>query len=254
MKETVWNPGLYNDKHAFVYDYGKDLIQLLAPQKNERILDLGCGSGQLTNEIRLNALEVIGIDKSKSMIADAKSKYDDIVFEVKDAANFKYDKPFDAIFSNAALHWVKNYKAAIQNMYDCLKQDGRIVLEFGGKGNVQIIVNQLRKSLLKRGYDTQSNLQLWYFPSIAEYTTALENEGFKVDMAQHYDRPTELADEITGIKDWITMFGEAFFNNVTIQHIEEIKEEVQELVKSNCFIEGKWYADYKRIRVVARKL
>jgi len=246
-----WNPKLYNDKHSFVYNYGEDLIELLNPKKEERILDLGCGSGQLTSKISELAKEVIGIDKSPEMIADAKFK--NIEFQVADASNFIFNKKFDVIFSNATLHWVTNYKDAIKCMFENLNDRGKIVLEFGGKGNVQTIVNQLRNSLAKRGYLEQSKLQLWYFPSIAEYTTELESAGFRVLMAQHFDRPTELADENSGIKDWISMFGERFFKNVTTKNVEEIKNEVQEMVRSECLINGKWFADYKRIRIIAIK-
>lgn len=252
MKQ-YWNPNLYNDKHAFVYQYGENLVNLLQPQKNERILDLGCGSGQLTAKINDLAGEVIGIDKSQAMISDAKSKFNHIEFLVADASNFHFDQKFDAIFSNATLHWVTNYKECAICMYDNLKSGGRIVVEFGGKGNVQTIVDQLRMSLADRGYLEKSQLQLWYFPTIGEYSAVLESVGFKVMLAQHYDRPTELSDENSGIKDWLSMFGEQFFHDVTIEKIEEIKNEVQEKVKAKCLVNGKWYADYKRICVIAVK-
>ncbi len=250
---TKWKPELYNEKHSFVYHYGENLIKLLDPKENERILDLGCGSGQLTFKINKLAKETIGIDKSAEMIADAKSKFPNIEFQVADASNFRFNKKFDSIFSNATLHWVKNHKNAIKCMYENLNSDGKIVLEFGGKGNVQAIVNELRNSLRTKGYDKQSDLNLWYFPSIGEYSTELESAGFRVLLAEHYDRPTELADENSGIKDWISMFAESFFIGVAENHIEEIKDEVQEKTKEQCLINGKWFADYKRIRIVAIK-
>lgn len=250
---TKWKPKLYNEKHSFVYQYGEDLIKLLDPKENQRILDLGCGSGQLTFQINELAKETIGIDKSAEMIMDAKSKFPNIEFQVADASDFRFDEKFDSIFSNATLHWVKNFKGAIECMYENLNPNGRIVLEFGGKGNVQTIVNELRNSLKIRGYDRQSNLDLWYFPAIGEYATELEAAGFRVCFAEHYDRPTELADENSGIKDWISMFAENFFNGVLENHVEEIKNEVQEKIKDKCLIDGKWFADYKRIRIVAIK-
>lgn len=221
--KTKWKPELYNDKHSFVYQYGENLLKLLDPKEDERILDLGCGSGQLTLKINDFAKEVIGIDKSAEMIADAKSKFPNIKFRVGDAANFNFDEKFDSIFSNATLHWVKDYKKAIKCMYENLKVDGKIVVEFGGKGNVQTIVQQLRDSLRIRDYNYQSDLNLWYFPSIAQYSTELESAGFRVLFAEHYDRPTELADENSGIKDWLSMFAESFFIGVTQEHIEELK-------------------------------
>lgn len=250
---TKWKPKLYNEKHSFVYQYGEDLIKLLDPKATQRILDLGCGPGQLTSKISELAKKTIGIDKSAEMIMDAKSKFPNIEFQVADAGNFRFSKKFDSIFSNATLHWVKNFKSAIACMYENLNPNGKVVLEFGGKGNVQIIVNELRNSLKMRGYNSQSNLDLWYFPSIGEYSTELESAGFRVLLAEHYDRPTELADENSGIKDWLSMFAESFFIGVSENHIEEIKNEVQEKIKDKCFINGKWFADYKRIRIVAIK-
>lgn len=250
---TTWKPELYNEKHSFVYGYGEHLLKLLDPKPHERILDLGCGSGQLTAKINELAKEVIGMDNSPEMIADARSKFPDIEFQVADASNFRFDQKFDSIFSNATLHWVTNHKAAIRCMFENLKPNGKIVLEFGGKGNIQTIVNQLRISLRSRGYVAQSHLNLWYFPTIGEYTTALESAGFRVLSAEHYDRPTELADATSGIKDWLSMFAESFFKRVDPEHIEEIKNEVQDEVRSTCFINNKWYADYKRIRIVAVK-
>ncbi|MDA9774245.1 methyltransferase domain-containing protein [Saprospiraceae bacterium] len=255
MKDTTtkWNPELYNEKHSFVYDYGEKLIELLNPKENERILDLGCGSGQLTYKINELAKETIGIDKSVEMIADAKSKFPSIEFQVQDAENFRFDEKFDSIFSNATLHWVKNYKNSIKSMYENLNPNGKIVVEFGGKGNVQTIVKQLRDSLKRRDYISRSELNQWYFPSIGEYATELESAGFRVLFAEHYDRPTELADQNSGIKDWISMFAKSFFIGVAENHIKEIKNEVQESVKEKCLIDGKWFADYKRIRIVAVK-
>lgn len=255
MKEiiTTWKSTLYNDKHAFVYQYGEGLIDLLTPKEGERILDVGCGSGQLTAKINELGATVIGIDSSREMIADAKLKFPHIEFLVMDATDFHFNEPFDAIFSNAVLHWVLKKEEAIKSMFRNLKAGGRLVAEFGGKGNIQTIVNQLRLSLAKRGYEENANLELWYFPSIGEYTTLLEKHGFRVTLAQHYDRPTELADSESGIKDWLEMFGNAFFNDVPLAAKEAIKSEVQQSIKGKLYSNGKWYADYKRIRVVAIK-
>ena len=173
-----WDTKLYNDQHSFVYDYGKSLIEILNPKKNERILDLGCGSGQLTFKIDELSKETIGIDKSIEMITDAKLRFKKINFQVCDAENFKFSKKFDSIFSNATLHWITNYNNVIKCMYENLKIDGKIVLEFGGKDNVKTIIDQLRSSLKKRGYIDQSKIVPWYFPSIEQYSAELESVGF----------------------------------------------------------------------------
>lgn len=248
-----WNSTLYNTDHAFVYKYGEDVLALLNAQPNERILDLGCGSGQLTSKISEVAKEVIGIDKSPEMIADAKTRFSNIEFQVADAASFSFKKPFDAVFSNATLHWVTDYKQAAKAIYNNLKPNGRLVAEFGGKGNVQTIVNELRKALSQFGYQQQAELKQWYFPSIAEYATVLEQQGFKVDIAYHFNRPTELANTEDGIKQWISMFATNFFKGISENDINIIKQQVQNNIKDTCFTNGKWYADYKRIRIVATK-
>lgn len=249
-----WKVDLYNKKHAFVYQYGEELIQFLNPKLDEFILDLGCGLGQLTNEISKYGVNVIGIDSSKEMITDAQAKYPDLEFLVKDAANFQFRKPFDAIFSNAVLHWITESENVIISMNKNLKNGGRLVVEFGGKGNVKIIIRSIKKALLERGYIKNANTKNWYFPSISEYTSLLEKNGFEVEYAHLYDRPTELTDNQNGIKDWIEMFGESFFVNISKEEKNNILIEVQNDVKEKCFINGKWYADYKRIRISARKV
>lgn len=248
-----WNANLYNQKHAFVFEYGKGLIELLQPQAQERILDLGCGAGQLTYQISQLAEEAVGIDKSAEMIKSAKAQFPAIEFRVADASNFHFEQPFDAIFSNATLHWVLEYRKAIQCIYDNLKPGGRMVVEFGGKDNIGQIVKELKAVLVQYGYEAQSKIELWYFPSIGAYASALEQVGFRVTFAQHYDRPTELADEKTGIKDWLSMFGQTFFEGVKKEDIEPIKSSIQQNLRPLLFKNGKWYADYKRIRLIAFK-
>jgi len=248
-----WDTELYNSKHAFVYDYGESLIELLEPKPNERILDLGCGTANLTKQINEKAKEVIGIDNSTDMVKSAKLQFPNLSIYQKDAADFDFEESFDAIFSNATLHWVLNYKSCIESMYRNLKDNGRIVIEFGGKGNVQKIIKCLRRQLINYNYLEQSKLKQWYFPSIGGYSQALEKVGFRVTFAQHYNRLTELNETENGIKDWIKMFGKNFFIDVKEEHEWDILEKVQEELRPELFKSGKWYADYKRIRIVAIK-
>lgn len=248
-----WDAQLYNDKHNFVYDYGMGLIDLLAPKNHERILDLGCGSGELTAEIKKLAGSVVGVDTSPEMIAKAREQYPFCDFEVGDATDLNLNKPFDAVFSNATLHWVLGYQTAISNMFANLVDGGRMVVEFGGKDNVKAITDALRESLCKWGYVRQSDVNLWYFPSIGEYTGALESQNFTVTLAQWYDRPTLLADEATGIADWLQMFAKPFFDSIPPDDAIEIRKEVQHSLRDRLFKNGKWYADYKRVRIVAHK-
>ena len=248
-----WNPSLYRDKHAFVYGYGESLLELLNPRPGERILDLGCGTGQLTAQIAEQGAEVIGLDASAEMITDARNNYPDLEFLVADAADFYFEQPFDVIFSNATLHWVLHYRQAIRCMYDALKPGGRVVLEMGGAGNIQRIEDQLRHTLEAHGFMWEASMPCWFFPTIGQYTSALESGGFSVKLAQHYERPTEMADEANGIIDWLRMFATSFFEKIPEQEQQGIMEEVQKQLKPHLFRNGKWYADYKRLRVVARR-
>lgn len=249
----TWNSSLYDNKHDFVFKYGEYLVQMLTPQEGERILDVGCGTGYLTNLIASSGAFVTGMDNSVDMIAKAKNAYPHLPFKVASVTGFKFDESFDALFSNAVLHWVTEKEKAIQCMYNNLKPGGRLVLEMGGKGNVEKIVSALKTALLKYGYKENANRQMWYFPSLSEYTGLLEKQGFRVTYAAHYNRETELKDTQQGIKDWVHMFGGAFLEGIDRDKTDAILEEVQETLRHTQYRNNKWYADYKRLRVVAIK-
>ena len=251
--DTKWNAKLYDDKHNFVFKYGEDVVQLLAPQQGERILDLGCGTGYLTNLIAQAGARVTGIDHSASMIDRARAAYPDLDFRVVSATDFHFDTPFDAVFSNATLHWVLDKDNAIDNIYKALRTGGRFVLEMGGKGNVEEIVVATRRALTRHGYYSNAATQLWYFPSLSEYTTLLEKRGFRVRFAAHFDRPTQLQDTDNGIKDFLKMVGNAFFNNIPDSAIEPVLDEIQEAVRPTNFRNHAWYGNYKRLRIEAIK-
>ncbi|MEI6946450.1 methyltransferase domain-containing protein [Paraflavisolibacter sp. H34] len=247
-----WNTELYDNKHDFVSKYGEGVIDLLNPQAGERILDLGCGTGDLADVIRQRGATVLGMDSSPDMIQKAIAKYPGITFDVQSATGFAYDEPFDAIFSNATLHWVLEAQQAVTSIYNNLKWGGRFVAEFGGKGNVGNIVNALRAVLQDKGFERQAQKEVWYFPSLSEYTTLLENAGFRVTFAAHFDRPTLLKDD-QGMQNWLRMFGQPFFENLESEVVAEILEEVERRVEATNYLDGKWYADYVRLRVVALK-
>jgi trans-aconitate methyltransferase len=251
--DTKWNASLYDSKHDFVAKYGEDVVDVLDPKAGERILDLGCGTGMLTELIAKKGAQVVGIDSSFEMIKKAKLQYPSVEFQVMNAEDFHFTKKFDAIFSNAALHWVLKKEKAIDCMYDNLQKGGRLVFEMGGKGNVESIINAVRNSFVKRGMMKNAGTTIWYFPSLSEYTTLLEKRGFRVTYAAHFDRETELKDNSNGIKDWLKMFGSAFFKELDELVVNEILEEAQETLRPTNFRNNKWLADYKRLRIVAVK-
>ena len=249
----MWEADLYRKKHGFVFDYGKDLISMLNPRAGERILDFGCGTGELTNEIASSGAKLVGVDASQAMINAAKSKFPEIKFIKARGESFIDTEPYDAVFTNATLHWILNPEAAISAIYSNLKPGGRLLLEMGGKGNLNTIINNLRDVLKERGFTAQSRTVNWYFPKLGTYCHFLEQRGFRVTFAHLYDRPTKLQDSETGIIDWLTMFGGKYFTNITEAEAAIIKKEVQERVHDTLHRDGHYYADYKRLRICAIK-
>ncbi|WP_036479717.1 trans-aconitate 2-methyltransferase [Myxosarcina sp. GI1] len=239
-----WNTELYEEKHSFVWQYGQKVLQLLAPQPNERILDLGCGTGQLTAEIAATGAEVVGIDSSEQAIATAKKNFPHIEFLVADGANFFFDKTFDAVFSNAALHWIQPPAKAIECIWRSLKPKGRLVAEFGGKGNIAAIVTALN-SVLETPYNP------WYFPSIAEYSNLLERQGFEVVYATLRDRPTKLEGE-KGLANWLEMFAGSHLETYS-ETKDQIIAQTETRLKPLLYRDDNWIADYRRICIVAIK-
>jgi trans-aconitate 2-methyltransferase len=248
-----WDASLYQDKHAFVWQYGEDLLQWLNPKPGELILDLGCGTGQLTAKIAEFGAEVMGIDSAITMIEKARHNYPHLRFEVADARNFQIDKPLDAVFSNATLHWVKEADAAIASIYEALKPGGRFVAEFGGKGNIQSIVQALYKAFDKIGLSNPQTFNPWYFPSISEYTTLLEKQGFEVTQAILFARPTPLVDGTAGMQNWIQLFGNAFLAKLSPEEQLQVIRTVEDYLQPTLYQNGFWTADYRRIRIVAIK-
>jgi trans-aconitate methyltransferase len=247
-----WNTELYDKTHGFVSKFGEGILSYLQPKSGETILDLGCGTGDLTAEILQTGVRVIGVDNSAEMIQAAKTKFPEIEFLQADARTMNFDTAFDAIFSNAVLHWIKEKDLVIRQMYSSLKENGRIVLEFGGKGNIEPMENAMRMTLKKRGYDENANMDFWYFPSIGEYATELEKQNFRVVHAEHFDRNTPLKGD-RGMKDWFKMFGINFVHDIPETEIEDILDEVDAKLRPTHYRDGIWNADYKRIRIIAIK-
>ncbi|RZK89321.1 MAG: class I SAM-dependent methyltransferase, partial [Pedobacter sp.] len=181
MPEIVWDSKLYDKQHHFVSDYGADVLQWLAPRPGEDILDVGCGTGQLAAQMSEIGAEVFGIDASVEMIATAKTNYPNIGFEVVDATKLPFKNLFDAIFSNATFHWIEDQPALIEGLYNSLKPKGRLVAEFGGKGNVKSITDAISVAAKNLGLADKVIGDFWYFPSISTYTALLEKQGFEVE-------------------------------------------------------------------------
>lgn len=225
-----WDAVEYEGTHSYVTDYGLDLVQLLDAKAGERVLDLGCGTGRLTQEIASRGAKVFGIDSSPEMIAQARQNYPQLKFRLVDAVEFCAEEAFDAVFSNAVLHWIKRPEAVVAAIAGALKAGGRLVVEFGGKGNIASIVQAVGENP-------------WYFPSVGEYAALLEQHGFEVCFAQLFDRPTKVAGE-AGLREWLDMF---YKPRLSAEKVDE----VERVLRPRLFRKGDWFMDYRRLRVVA---
>lgn len=252
MPKIAWDSKLYDKQHHFVSDYGADVLQWLAPKRGEAILDVGCGTGQLANEIAKSGANVVGTDASASMVATARANYPDLAFDVVDATQLPYNEVFDAIFSNATFHWIENQEGLTKSLYQSLKKGGRLVAEFGGQGNVQSITEAIATAAKNLGLANQVITNFWYFPSIGAYTALLEKHGFEVEQAWLFDRPTRLNGE-RGMHTWMQQFAQHAFKDLSTEQAEAIKDLAVEILKPNYFIKGEWFADYRRLRIKAFK-
>ncbi|MCX6020510.1 MAG: class I SAM-dependent methyltransferase, partial [Chloroflexi bacterium] len=187
-----WNTALYDDRHSFVWKYGAEVLELLAPQSGERILDLGCGTGHLTSAIAASGAEVIGFDAAMTMVEQARALYPAISFVQADAANFDFGEPFDAVFSNATLHWVTRAGEAASCIAAALRPGGRFVAELGGRGNTKAVLAAISGARQAAGFSSGIERSPWYYPSVAEYAALLEERGLAVTSARLFDRPTPL--------------------------------------------------------------
>jgi len=225
-----WDAQTYDARHRYVFEFGAGLVDDLKPQPGETVLDLGCGTGHLTKEIARRGAAVVGIDRSEDMIAQARGSYPELEFQVADALTYRPDQEFDAVFSNAVLHWVQPPERAIQTVHSALKTGGRFVAEFGGKGNTASILAVVQRNP-------------WYFPGIVEYGTLLEASGFEVVRAMLFDRPTPLTGD-SGLRDWLEMFYQPPLPEAVVAAAEA-------QLRPKLFRDGTWFLDYRRLRIYA---
>jgi trans-aconitate methyltransferase len=245
----TWNPETYARNARFVAELGAPVVDLLAPRPGERILDLGCGDGALTAKLAALGCDVVGVDSSAAQIeAACKLGLDARVIS---AAALRFVAEFDAVFSNAVLHWIKTPDAVIAGVWRALRTPGRFVGEMGGHGNVAKIKKALLDALARRRLDGES-ASPWYYPTVEEYSTRLARAGFRVRTMQLIPRPTPLPGDVAA---WLETFAESFTSLVPLSERAVFIAEVQEELRPQlCDAEGRWTADYVRLRFAADKL
>jgi trans-aconitate methyltransferase len=243
-----WNSCRYAENARFVSDLGGPVLDMLSPHPAERILDLGCGDGALTEMIKAKGAEVIGVDASPNMVAAARQKGIDA--SVVDAYQLEFSSEFDAVFSNAALHWMKrDPDAVLKGVSRALKPGGRFAAEMGGDGNVTAITVALCATLEDYGVKDSDAIIPWYFPSADEYRERLKRAGFRIDYIELIPRPTPLP---TGMRGWLETFAIPFTSSMPENKREAFLDGVTERLRpALCDASGQWTADYVRLRFLA---
>lgn len=242
----AWSATAYDKNARFVSDLAGEVVAWLDPKPGERVLDLGCGDGALTEKLVSLGLVVEGIDLSEDLLEAAKARGLNVRYG--DATTFTLDTPVDAVFSNAVLHWVRDPIAAIRRIRAALKPGGRFVAEFGGHGNVAAIVTALRAAARMHGGD-ELLAAPWYYPTDREYRALLESEGFKVERIGLFPRPTPLP---TGVEGWLQTFRKPFFDQFPEDKRVEVIATIVDLLRPVLADQaGRWSADYVRLRVRA---
>jgi trans-aconitate methyltransferase len=253
MPTDIWNPDLYESSHSFVWKLGRDLLAQLAPQAGERILDVGCGTGQLTAEIAAAGAQVLGIDSAAPMIEQARRNFPELRFEQVDVTAMPYREAFDAVFSNATLHWVRDADRAADGIFRALRPGGRFVAEFGGRGNTAALLHAVYQELDSLGVHQPERLNPWYYPSLGEYAALLERHDLAVTFAALFDRPTPLEGGAEALANWLAMFGARFTDALAPEQRPHFFRGVAERVTPQLRPNGVWTVDYRRLRIRAVK-
>jgi trans-aconitate methyltransferase len=247
LSKQHWSAERYAATAHFVPAFGAPVVEMLDPQPGERILDLGCGDGVLTEKIGAIGATVVAVDAAPDMVAAAKARGLDA--RVIPGQSLAFEGEFDAVFSNAALHWMRPQETVLDGVRRALKPGGRFVAEMGGHNNTAAILTAMRAVLARRGIEALS-LSPWYFPSAAAYQKKLEAAGFAVEEIAIIPRPTPID---AGLDAWLEAFAEDFLNPLPSDDRRAARQEICDLLQPILRDEtGLWIADYVRLRFRAR--
>ncbi|AFY36901.1 Methyltransferase type 11 [[Leptolyngbya] sp. PCC 7376] len=245
----TWRANEYGQNAAFVSELGSPVLALLSPQASEHILDLGCGDGTLALHIQQAGSSVVAVDFSESMVAAAQQK--GLNAQVMNGEVLTFESEFDAVFTNAALHWMLDYKAVIAGVHQVLKPTGRFVGEFGGAGNIQCLLEAIA-AVFNENPEFGEFQSPWYFPSPEDYTKALAEGGFQVDYMELIPRATPLK---AGVQPWLKIFADQVIADLTPNQQQTFLDAVTEKVRPHLYTDNAgWVADYVRLRFVARPI
>lgn len=245
-----WDAEKYRDNFSFVGHYGEALLDMIEGE-DLSVLDLGCGNGNLTQKLVERGFHVTGLDGSEQQLKIAEKSCPEVHFLKADATDFHLEKPVDVVFSNAVLHWINSELQGkmLHCVYDALKAGGQFIFECGGYGCCASIHKALEYEFAERGLNYRMS---FYFPTIGQYTPQMEEAGLIVKTALLFNRPTELKGD-DGLRDWILMFDKTPFAKVDDNTRDSIIRAAEEHLRPVLFHDGKWYADYVRLRCKAMK-
>lgn len=243
-----WSAELYDTKAKFVGDLANEAVDMLDIKEGERILDLGCGDGYLSQKLVDKGAIVVGADFSPELVTTARDRGIDA--RHYNGEELDFENEFDGAFSNAAMHWMKRADAVAEGVYKALKPGGRFVGEFAGKKNAEIIRTAIHAALDARGFDS-AKIDPWYLPDEAMYRPVLDGAGFSVKYLSLFDRPVVIDYHVS---DWIRTFGSPYLALLTDNQKEDLLTEVTAKIKPDlCDANGQWTIDYTRIRFLAVK-
>lgn len=246
-----WDAELYQNSHEFVADYGRGLLDFIPTGQIDSILDLGCGTGVLTQELALLADHVLGVDSSSEMIKKARALYPDLDFAVQDACALSMTAQFDVVFSNAVFHWINDQPALLSSIHKALKPAGLLICEFGARGNIAQIEGAFARSCAQVGHHYASP---FFFPKTGEYTAILQEHGFMPHFVVDFDRPTPLSNGEQGLKQWMCQFFAADLERLAPSQCDAVLEDANAALLPALWDGDHFIADYRRLRVVAQKI
>lgn len=250
MTTQQWQAATYDQQFNFVYQLASDLVEDLAPQPGEVVLDLGCGTGILTARIAERGARTIGIDGSADMITRARETFPGLEFHVMDAREIQLAEPVDAVFSNAVLHWIPDVAPVIRGVAAALKPGGRFVLEFGGDRNMERVVAAVDAARRDRGLGL-ARPNPWYNPGAAAFTSLLQAHGLDPVQVRLFERPTPLEGGPDGMRGWLEMFGTPLFLGLDAATRDAVIRDAEERLRPDLWKGDHWTADYRRIRSTA---
>jgi SAM-dependent methyltransferase len=244
-----WDVDRYQRQFGFVSAMAGDLLELLDPAPGETVLDLGCGTGELAAEIQRRGARVWALDRDPAMVAAARRRLGSDRVLLADAHDFSLPEPVDAVFSNAALHWMDRPAEVVARVRAALAPGGRFVAELGGAGNIAAILDALAQALAEAGLPVPACP--WWFPTPAQCAALLEAGGFRVARMEHFPRPTPLAGGPDGLRDWMAMFGRSLTEGVPPDRLPRVLARMGELAAPRLGRDGGFEADYWRLRFLA---